>query len=166
MAGEEWPFVEHRAKALATVFLTARNNIRTYDVKDFGGIDFLARIDPVGGRFERLFGVVLKSTTNPLPTEKHANNLLNSWARQTPLLQVFPFPVLILIFSMQEDDGYYDWQVEPLASIQQPALNIKSTFKTARTNKKALDIISQEIEMWYSKYYANVNLNVVQGATV
>jgi hypothetical protein len=150
-------FVEHRVKALANVFLMSRNSIVTYEVTNFGEVDLLARYLPEGDTYEKLFAVILKGTTQPLPDEHHATNFLNSWAKQGyKRIQLFPFPVMILAFSMQNDDGYYAWRLEPTCSLGGAQLRYNRSFSPQRANKKGLDSVSKLIDDWYDKEYRKI----------
>jgi hypothetical protein len=145
-------FVEHRVKALANVFLMGRNSIATYTLPDFGEIDMLARYLPEGDEQEKLFGVILKGASIPLTTEQAASSHLNQWRRHNKHIQKFPFPVLILIFSMHDDSGYYDWQLQPVVSFGNEAeLKVNSSFTVQKADKKALDAITKQIDAWYEK---------------
>src|SRR4051794_6082404 len=93
--------IGHRVRALATVFLTNRNNLYSCDIDEFGDIDLLARVvsERRTSAHENLFGVILKGTAQPLPTEGDAAAYLNNGARQKKLALAYPFPVLVLLFS-------------------------------------------------------------------
>ncbi len=96
--------IEHRVKALANVFLMGRNSIATYTIPDFGDVDLLARYLPEGEEPEKLFAVIVKGTASPLNSERDAAIYLNQWASRKHV-QYLPFPVLILVFSMVNDEG-------------------------------------------------------------
>src|SRR4051812_11471239 len=64
--------IEHRVVALATVFLTGRRDVQVFSADLGGEIDLIAKIlsdDP----YEKLFGVILKGTSRPLPGEREAS---------------------------------------------------------------------------------------------
>jgi hypothetical protein len=148
-AAEKNVLVEHRVKALANVFLMGRNTIATYTFPDFGDIDLLARYLPAAGEQEKLFGVILKGTPNPLNSEQEAAGFLNQWAKARKRVQYLPFPVLILAFSMVNDEGYYAWRLEPVVKLGDPLLRLNRSFKAHKTTRKGLDTITDEIDGWY-----------------
>lgn len=143
--------IEHRVKALANVFLMGRNSIATYTIPDFGDVDLLARYLPEGEEQEKLFAVILKGTSSPLPSEQEAAAFLNHWARTKKHVQYFPFPVLILVFSMANDEGYYAWQFEPVVRLGDPLLKLHRSFEAHKATKKGLDTINKQIDDWYLK---------------
>ena len=147
-------FVDHRARALAKVFLMARNSIMPIEIMaEFSDLDLLARILPEEDVYEKLFGVIIKATTTPLPTEESAKTYLNQWARARKKDHIFPFPILVLVFSMLTDDGYYAWRIAPDLTDGTPTLKVNTAFETQRTNKRGLDVLTRSLEEWYSQQY-------------
>jgi hypothetical protein len=151
-------FLEHRVKALANVFLMGRNSIATYQIPDFGDIDLMARVLPEGEEYEKLFGVILKGTPGPLPSEREAASFLRQWDSHRKYVHKFPFPVLILVFSMRDDDGYFAWEFEPYLNYGEPVLKHCTEFKVERTTKRGLDAITRALDAWYTKFYTRFML--------
>jgi hypothetical protein len=146
-------YVERRAKALATVFLTSRRDVQLFEVGDDFGLDFLVRIRSEHDleRHEQLFGVLLKGTASPLSTSNSASAHLkhrNSPGNQHP----FSFPVIELIFSMEGDQGYFAWRSEPVVSENgAPKLVLHKTATCEPADCKALDEIVERVGLWSEK---------------
>src|SRR4051794_38667092 len=108
--------IEHRARALSTVYLTGRSNIQVFSLGDFGelgDLDQLGMVLSESTTMEMLFGVVLKATADPLPDEQRASRYVAKWNHARKMTPGYPFPVVLLLFSMHEDNGYFCWLVEP-----------------------------------------------------
>lgn len=146
-------FIDHRVNALANVFLMGRNSITTCELPNFGELDLLARYVPDEDEYEKLFAVILKGTPEPLPTPQIAASYLNRWRKSHKSIQFWPFPVLVLVFSMQDDEGYFAWQIEPKVTLGQAQLKRNTSFTPERATKKGLDAITKNIEQWYSVEY-------------
>src|SRR5947207_1738097 len=93
-------FVEQRVRALATVFLTRRRDLRLSWFQD-SDLDCLATIvsDDRDERraFVKGFGVILEGTTEPLPSEREATRHLNAWSKKHERKFSY-FPVIVLLF--------------------------------------------------------------------
>jgi hypothetical protein len=146
-------FLDHRARALANVFLMGRISIMPLEISDFGDVDLLARILPDEDSYEKLFGVIIKTTTSPLSSEQAAIAYLNQWARAKKKAYFFPFPILVLVFSMLTDDGYFAWRLEPDLTDGRPTLKVNTIFDVQRATKKGLDALTKSVDEWYSQQY-------------
>lgn len=153
MTKEQSFMIEHRTQALTTVFLTGRNNIEVISLPDLGELDMLCRIVSQGGQDEMPFGVIQKATSEALANERLAEMYLNSRFRGLKTPKRYPFPVLIVLFSMQSDDGYYSWKMEPDISEGVPVLIPNERLTCERATKTGLDSVIEKIRTWYSAYY-------------
>jgi hypothetical protein len=120
---------------------------------DFGEIDLLSRYLPEGDEQEKLFAVIAKGTSNPLPGEQEAASYLNQGTRAKKRVQFFPFPVLVVVFSMVDDDGYYAWQFEPIVRLGEPLLKFNKRLNPRRANRRGLDAITRDVDEWYQQQY-------------
>lgn len=145
--------VEHRINALANVFLMGRNSISTYAMQNFGDVDLLARYLPEGDEQEKLFAVIVKGTPHALNSEQEASLFFNQWSKTKKRVQYLPFPVLMLAFSMVNDEGYYAWRLEPVFTRGEPLLKLNTNFKAHKATKKGLDAITEVINGWYLEQF-------------
>jgi len=110
-------FIEHRVGALAYVLLTRRDDIVATDLSGQPELNLLARVTGHGETQMRFFGVILKGSPKLLD-EDSASRDLNAYFRNSDKGRgpvQYPFPVLALILSMENDQAFCDWRSEPLA---------------------------------------------------
>jgi hypothetical protein len=148
--------IEHRAQALATVFLTGRNNVEVIRLPDLGELDMLCRVVSDDDSRQMPFGVILRATSDPSANERWAEMHLNSRFRGPKAAVKYPFPVLVLLFSMPSDDGYYAWRMEPELSASTPVLILNERFACEKASRSGLDSIVEKVRSWYEAYYQQV----------
>jgi hypothetical protein len=153
MTKEQSFMIEHRTRALATVFLTGRNNVEVIRLPDLGELGMLCRVVSDGEQYEMPFGVIQKATSEPLASERLAEMHLNSRFRALKAVKKYPFPVLIVLFSMQSDDGYYSWRMEPEISEGAPVLILNERFTCEKATRTGLDSVVERVRSWYAVYY-------------
>jgi hypothetical protein len=152
-------FIVHRVEALAYVYLTRRNDlvVMKHDDPEEGELDLLVRINVPGPKQFRYFGVILKGTSKFLSTEdasRELNTYFRQNAKQRGAIQ-YPFPVIALIFSMENDEGFYAWRNEPqVLDGTHPILKMHPSVSCEKFSKPALDqVVNQSIE-WYDSFYS------------
>jgi hypothetical protein len=142
-----------RAELLANLVLTRRKDVRVYPVgeKYDIGIDLFVRVMiPVMDRqVLPTFGVQVKGTPHPLidvqAATRHAKGIT-----QTPLKGLFLFPIVVFLFSMEGDKGYYSWLMEPSVSSEgSPTLERASTLDMTKIQKGSVDDIVQRVVEWF-----------------
>src|SRR4051812_34675693 len=111
---QENSMVEQRSELLARVFLTRRLNINVHPFGDKAdeGIDFICTLnhDRVEGFLP--FGVLVWGTAKELATEADAT-AFGRQKKKAIKQETFFIPVIVLLFSMHNDEGYFSWLVEP-----------------------------------------------------
>ncbi len=67
------------------------------------------------------------------------------------VLKDLPFPLCVVAFNMENDDGYYRWVLEPIVGPASANLsaNTRDIFK--KLTKEELDIIVEQVNQWYEK---------------
>lgn len=148
------PFIEQRTKALAVVALTRRRDlVINWLEDDSSGMDMYVRIGPPSKQqFVRSFGVLLKGTAHPIPTVKVATSEINK--RIPPDRRKWhSFPVLIMLFSMEQDKGYWAWYTEPSIEGDNPKLSFPEKFTCNVINEKHIEEIVQIVDAWYDALY-------------
>jgi hypothetical protein len=152
--------VGERAKLLATVALTRRLNVSVHSFGDRGdvGIDLICTIrdDDVKGFLP--FGVMVWGTPKPLA---HGGDV-SPIARQRLKGHVTTFflPVIILVFSMHDDAGFFSWLVEPNSDGRKLILHTKPIFRPFTT--KHVDLVVDTVVEWYQKI-GSVIMEVEEG---
>jgi hypothetical protein len=149
--------VAHRVNALAYVALTRRDDIIVVNIAEQGELDLLARVTPPRARQVRFLGVILRGTIKILTTEGAAREL-HTYFRQAgkdrgPVQ--YPFPVIALIFSMENDEGFVAWRSEPvLAKTPQPRLELKQSLTCQSFTKAVLDEVVERTNEWYDALFS------------
>src|SRR5437016_4682124 len=136
----------HRSEALAFVTLTRVPTIKPVRF-DIGQVDFLAVIQELT-QF-RFFGVIVKGTMD-VKSARDANvhgRRLNVDQRLTGL--IYPFPTIVLLFSMDQEIGYYAWHMEPTVNEEDSPLLVKhESLNFHLCDQKALESIVASVEEW------------------
>lgn len=154
MSDEQDWFVVERARALAMIALTRRDDVVvTADLRD-DGVDFSAYIvkDDQLGPIRR-FGVYLYATREAIPITER-NRLLR------PVLAALSghphfLPACLFHFTMDDDQGCYTWIAEPWVSgdgVEQ--VRIHKVPDCRPLDRAALDDIVDGVSRWYDAYFA------------
>jgi hypothetical protein len=151
-------FIGHRTEALAKVFLTRRPDIVALPF-EHGDLDLFVSIDPHPEDSIRGFtgfGVILSGTDRALPTEEAATQYANAaWRARTKNAKaktVYFLPVVLLLFSMEKDQGYYAWVTEPYVDEREglPKLKVVDRLVCTKLERDSLDEIVSRVKDWYA----------------
>ncbi len=149
--------ITHRVRALAYVALTRREDLLVTDVTEQGELDLIARIAPPRERQLRFLGVILRGTAKSLGAED-ASKELNAYFRQTGKNRgpvQYPFPVIALIFSMENDEGFYDWRSRPfLGEGRTPKMETKPSLECKSFTRDDLDEVVERSNEWYDALFS------------
>ncbi len=149
--------IGRRSEMLATVVLTRRLNV---DVHSFGerdkGIDLICTIRPdpddkKQGFFP--FGVFVRGTAKELDSEEDANKFGHSHKKIVGS-ETFFMPVIVLLFSMQKDEGYFSWLVRP--DKHSDKLHHCAELEFAQFDARQLDKMISEIKKWYHRLESRI----------
>jgi hypothetical protein len=151
--------IEHRAKILAMVQFTSRSDLQASDFPEDGGLDLLVRIVPDGPGYQKFFGVQLRGTKIPLPSSERATRYLGNtnFARKSEgkLSLKYSFPVIVLVFSMEDDKGYFAWSIEPFVNRSgRPKLKLLEEPSCAPFDRSALATIVNRVNDWHDSLVA------------
>jgi hypothetical protein len=103
---QEW-FIAERARALAMVHLTRRDDLVVTQAGRDVGLEYVVYITRGDGeRSLRQFGVFLRGTKSAV-TEEHLNKVLRPAMQSFQRVGQFPYPVCLFHFTMDDDQGYY-----------------------------------------------------------
>src|SRR5437899_1765665 len=101
-------FIEERARALAIVHLTRRDDLVVKDSDGYPGLDLRVTIVRGKKRAARWFGVALAGTWSAT-TVDHVNETLKPTMQLLRRIGPFPFPVCLFHFTMEDNQGHYTW---------------------------------------------------------
>jgi hypothetical protein len=151
-------FVDSRAETLAREFLTRRPDVvvHAFEADD---LDLICSIDPPKNvRIQGFmpFGVVITGTDKTIPTDQLASHMATTrWVdrlKKSGAKPHFFIPVILLMFSVTRDVGFYSWVSEPhFLQDGAPKLIVNEALDSARIHRNSLDRIVQVIQKWYSQ---------------
>jgi hypothetical protein len=144
--------VEKRTDLLASLYLTRDPAVVTR-VEDID-LDFIVHLFPDGTNQGSVpaFGVIVRGTAIPLESAEAAERHLNhQWAKLKA--HRYFMPVIALLFSMNQDQGYYTWVSEPRVD---PVSKLPVLVKLARpefekVSGKTYDRTMSVIREWYGR---------------
>lgn len=153
---KEW-FVAERARALAWMYLTERDDLLLTPAAREVGLDYLASLTTKNDKPSlRQFGVILRAARKPAG-EEQLDKLLRSTMQSLQRIEEFPYPVLLLYFTMEDNRGYFTWVAEPtLTDEGKPRLQRHATAACKRLDGPALDHIVAEVRKWYDAFFSSI----------
>jgi hypothetical protein len=157
--GDKVDMIQKRSELLATVVLTRRLNIDVHPFSDpvDPGINVICTIRPdpddkVQGFFP--FAVIVWGTAKELTTEHEATRYARSRKRMHTDKAEFFMPVIVLLFSMQKDEGFFSWLVKPVKDSNK-LLHLGELDFTLFDSRQ-LDRMVDRIKKWYERMTAAI----------
>jgi hypothetical protein len=146
-------FINNRATMLANVFLTRKPTVQVNRL-DVGHVQLL--VNEAEANSVRSFGVILWGTGKKLANEEDATKYANShWSGGIDTahadLPRFFMPILVLVFSVEEDLGYYAWAWEPSLDTPSHSVTLRKPERLTCTkiHSNTLDKILSQVGAWY-----------------
>ena len=138
-------YVEERAEHLAIVHLTARDDLVVQRRPMDFGPELLVTLSRDGGFSGRVFAVEVHArTSGERPPRLDPREL----EREHAVYRDAPFPVLMLLFDMRGDRGYFRWIKEPADGAM---LRLADSVALAELTPEALDAIVERVDDWYDR---------------
>jgi hypothetical protein len=151
---QEW-FIAERARVLAMVALTRRDDLLIMPAGQSVGIQFLVCITKEGTLPVRQFGLALRGTLRAV-TESHLDQVLRPAMQEFLHIGEFPYPVCLFHFTMDDSQGYYTWVAEPLVGAGGPVLLRHESPQGRKLDKGAVDEIVGKVDRWYDASFAQI----------
>jgi hypothetical protein len=148
MQANALPYLDQRLRALAIIHLTRRKDLVVTENDLDTGVDLFVYITRPGEPSRRTFGIMLRGTTDPVAGSQEASALMNAMNLEQKGSQVM-MPVCVFLFSMQDDQGYYDWQAEPLLKDGKAQLPLRTRFHAQKLTPHALGSLIDDVNQWY-----------------
>jgi hypothetical protein len=147
-------FLAERARALATVYLTRRDDLVLTATKQDNGLEYHVVIERVGKPMRPMFGVLLRAGFEPV-TPEQANKSLGPTVGQFQKKGGFTYPVCLLYFTMRDDQAFFAWLAEPaIDEAGSPRLLLhKKTDCRVLTDALLDDAVTRVVE-WYDALQA------------
>jgi hypothetical protein len=140
--------VGERARALATIILTRRNDLTIVDTKKDTGLDFHVYIDREDKPMRLTFGILLRGVSSPV-TVDHANQVLGPAMGQFQSMRKFTYPVGLFLFTMRDDDGFFSWLAEPVVTGGAPKLVHHDKVHCIELTDDLLSQVVEQVVAWY-----------------
>lgn len=136
-----------RARSYAVLWLTGREDLRVvHQSSAAAGLDILVAVLHDGRISGRLFGVVLAGrNTASRPPRLDAKMI----AHERATYAESTFPICMLAFSVNSENGWFLWIVEPQSCEGDAALELSSRIHFEPTTSELLDRVIDEVNHWY-----------------
>lgn len=141
-------YVNMRAELLAKVFLTRQPATVTEMGDD--ELNYLVRLQPEkdANKIVPTFGVILVATVKEIEGEPDADSLARAqWEKRQKLGHMMP--VVFLLYSLHNDEGYLAWAQEPSIESEYPTLLRHEVLRCKRVSTKTYDSLTAQIRAWY-----------------
>jgi hypothetical protein len=150
MSNEQAWYIGERAEALARVQLTRRKDLRVYQELNHTGVDFLVEISKDARNTRRVFGIQIKGQVEAInETTQQKTEISDTYTNQMNT-DVFPFPICVFFFTMEDDRGYYTWLTEPIITQDgQPKLRVNAGEQAYPLMSLELSAIIEQVNTWY-----------------
>lgn len=142
-----------QADALATIFLKRRADFQIYRPGlDAIGIDLIVHVQTAQHLSGRIFGVIVKYTAISRDIKKNGFDISTRYLNISTNI-----PILVLVFTMQSNEGYFTWLYEPHVVDGQAKLHHVETKNTESLRLRGfqdldvqgLDRIADAVNAWY-----------------
>lgn len=156
--------IDERARALATILLTRRENMTVREVDEDLGLDLIATIHHDDRPGLRQFGVQLKGALASLAADR-ANAALGPILRRMQARGPFPFPVALFFYTMKNGEAWYTWASEPVVS-GEGGFELRSQEEASclPLDDDAVDEIISRIDAWYDAFYSRTSKRMQKNA--
>jgi len=147
-------FIRERVRALAVVYLTRRDDLIITEEEAAFGVDLWVTLNLEDKEGHRKFGVELRGGRTAA-TAAHANKVLYPTMQKMLRYGPFPFPVVLFLFTMDNNQGWYTWAAEPVVSSEGQFELVQHGEASCRTlDTKAIDGIVEAVDLWYDAFFA------------
>jgi hypothetical protein len=152
MSEDKW-FLRERPEYLAVVVLTRRDDlIVTRRPSAGGGVDILVTMPRRGADTGRIFGVEVEGVMSARDFHRLESQAeeYRFVGKEFAVPEDIPFPLLLLVFEMENDDGFYKWIKRPAYGHDHRSLLLTdSTNIFKKLDRDSIDEIVAEVASWY-----------------
>ena len=141
-------FISDRVRALATILLTRRDDLKLVETKQSTGLDYHVYIEREDNPMRLAFGLLLRGVPSPV-TIDHANKVLAPTMGQFQRLGKFTYPVGLFFFTMRDEKAYFSWLAEPTSNGSGPKLVHHSKANCVEFTNDVLDNAVEQVVEWY-----------------
>ena len=141
-------YIGERAEALARVYLTRRPDLLVKQEEADYGVDYIVEITKNNRPTRRIFGVLVKARIAPI-TVSAGDSLAAFHFMPEKWMVEIPFPLCLFAFTMENDEGFYQWVVEPIVTDDGAKLRQNIGKELSQLDNAALDRIVAQVNHWY-----------------
>lgn len=155
MADSLTKYTDERAELLAKLILTRRKDLQLVSFEDRQdlGIDMIIRMSNPQGAEELVapyFAAQIMGVSDPLENEEAATKYASRNWKRRPAKSLWLCPILVMLFTVEGDVGYYSWLMEPdVGKEDEPSLTRVSSPSMRKLNNKAVDEIIERVREWF-----------------
>lgn len=153
MQTEQPWYIGFRSEALAVVYLTRRDDLIVSQQQKDTGLDLLVTITQDGKYSGRMFGIEVKATasSSDLIQEQDFFKVKNKkYNFNISFFKDLPFPMCLFFFTLDNDQGYYRWILEPVIKDENNvALKFNENEELKSLNDEEIDNIITIVNSWY-----------------
>lgn len=136
------------------MYLTRRDDLSLYFEPSDMGIDLLVTVKHKK-KGQRMFGVELRGAKSPTTLEG-ANKVLYPSVQKMLRYEAWPYPVVLIFFTMTDNKGYITWLSEPVADDHEWKLKRRETADCHELTTKELDGIIDKTHRYFDFFYTHV----------
>jgi hypothetical protein len=148
-------YVAKRADLLATLVLTRQKDVQLlrFQAPTDTGVDLIVQLPSIGESkheppIRPFIGVEVMGTDEALETEVEATTYANRHREDRPAV-ICLGPIVLFLFSVDGDRGYFGWIMEPQVTKEGPTLTRASSLNMTKITKSSTDVIFREVADWY-----------------
>jgi hypothetical protein len=158
--GQEW-FVVERARALAWMYLTERDDLVITKVANDVGLDYQVSLREKDGKSSlRQLGIVLRAARKPTTVEE-LDKTLRPAMKSLQRIGDFPYPVSLFYFTMEDNRGYFTWVAEPIITEdRKPRLRRHAAASCRVLDRSTLDQVIRQVMEWYDAFFSSMVVRV------
>lgn len=152
MTTEQAWYIGQRAESLTVVYLTRRDDLIVTPQPSCYGLSFLVEISKSGSRSGRIFGIQIEATVNNTKVFENHNKIfeIKQDLPSTDSISELPFPVCLFFWTLNNDEAYYKWILEPVIETQNyPRLLFNQSQVFKRLNNEEIEKIVSTVNNWY-----------------
>jgi hypothetical protein len=151
---KQW-FITERARALAMILLTRRDDLEVKETSEENGLDFTVYIKADADSGNRPFGVYVAGGMTPATLDA-AGQYMKPALEKVQSIGPFPFPVCLFYFTVKHDKGYCAWVYEPAVTRKGHRLMCHSEPRSRKLDDESLGEIVAAVKQWYSVFYGDM----------
>jgi hypothetical protein len=147
-------FIAERARILALVYLTRREDLIVTEETADVGVDLWVTLNRGNKGGHRKFGVQIKGARAAVAPGQ-INKTLRPGIQQMLRHRPFPFPVVLFFFTMENNEGWYTWVAEPVVSSAGDFEIVEHSEASCRPlDTEAINEVVEAVDRWYDAFFA------------